>query len=69
MKRYVVSCTQYLNLKENEEIRSAAFNLFGSLYRFGKSGSAAEAFYEQLHNTIPSIVLHINDDSTIVKNV
>lgn len=55
--------------KENEEIRSAAFNLFGSLFRFGQSGSAAEAFYEQLHNTIPAIVLHINDDSNQVRNV
>jgi len=52
--------------KENDEIRAAAFNLFGSLYRFG-TGPAADAFYEQLHNNLPAIVLHANDDSALVR--
>jgi len=53
--------------KENEEIRAASFNLFGSLFRFG-SGSAKDAFYEQLHNNLPSVILHLNDDAESVRN-
>jgi hypothetical protein len=54
--------------KENPEIRSASFNLFGSLSRFGK-GSAGDAFYEQIHNNFPAIILHLNDDSDVVRAV
>jgi len=53
--------------KENEQIRAASFTLFGSLYRFG-TGYAGDAFYEQIHNNLPSLVLHMEDDSTLVKN-
>jgi len=53
--------------KENDDIRSAAFNLFGSLYRFG-SGSARDAFYEQIHNNLPSLLLHLNDSNETVRN-
>jgi len=48
--------------KENNEIRAAAFRLFGALSRFG-DGIAREAFYEQIHNNLPSLVLHSSDDS------
>lgn len=52
--------------KENPEIRSAAFTLFGALHRFG-GGSAKEIFYEQIHNNLPSVVLHVNDDNQSVR--
>jgi len=47
--------------KPHNEIRSASFTLFGSLYRFG-SGSAAHVFNEQIHVNLPALVLHVNDD-------
>jgi len=52
--------------KENQEIRSAAFTMYGSLYRFG-NGFAADAFYEQIHNYLSALTLHINDDTDSVK--
>eukprot|EP01116_Phalansterium_solitarium_P016259 TRINITY_DN3745_c0_g1_i3.p1 TRINITY_DN3745_c0_g1~~TRINITY_DN3745_c0_g1_i3.p1 ORF type:complete len:1692 (-),score=828.04 TRINITY_DN3745_c0_g1_i3:272-5347(-) len=51
--------------KDNDDIRAAAYTLFGSLWRFG-SGSAQEAFYEQVHTYLPSLVLHCNDVSAQV---
>jgi len=53
--------------KTNDAIRAAAFTLFGALWRFGQD-SAADVFYEQIHSNLPSIVLHINDDSVKVQN-
>lgn len=55
-------------LQTNDAIRAAAFTLFGALWRFGQD-SAADVFYEQIHSNLPSIVLHINDDSVKVQNV
>src|SRR6185437_15005344 len=52
--------------KPNDKIRSAAFTLFGSLYRFG-SGQAAHAFNEQIHHNLPSLLLHLNDDNADVQ--
>jgi len=52
--------------KDNDQIRAASFTLFGSLYRFG-SGSAGDAFYEMIHNNLPALVLHMEDDSPLVK--
>jgi hypothetical protein len=54
--------------KENDEIRSASFSLFGSLHRFG-TGTASNSFYDQIHFQLPSLVLHMNDDSDNVKQV
>jgi hypothetical protein len=54
--------------KPNDEIRAASFTLFGSLYRFGE-GSARDPFYEQIHNNLPSLVLHINDENATVAAV
>lgn len=48
--------------KERAEIRAAAFNLFGMLARFGK-GSSENAFHEQLHNNLVSLLLHLNDEN------
>eukprot|EP01119_Soliformovum_irregulare_P013154 TRINITY_DN3473_c0_g1_i1.p1 TRINITY_DN3473_c0_g1~~TRINITY_DN3473_c0_g1_i1.p1 ORF type:complete len:1648 (+),score=609.13 TRINITY_DN3473_c0_g1_i1:20-4963(+) len=53
--------------KENDEIRAAAFTLFGALHRFGLD-AAPEHFFEQIHNNLPSLVLHLNDDCDAVKN-
>jgi hypothetical protein len=55
-------------LHAQHAIRAAAFTLFGALWRFGQD-SAADVFYEQIHSNLPSIVLHINDDSVKVQNV
>jgi hypothetical protein len=54
--------------KDNSDIRAAAIKLFGSLHRFGQD-LAADAFYEQIHNNLPSLVLHMNDDSEPVRSV
>jgi len=53
--------------KENDEIRTSSFELFGSLYRFG-TGTAANSFYDQIHYQLPALVLHLNDDSDAVKS-
>eukprot|EP00026_Physarum_polycephalum_P000352 Phypoly_transcript_00352.p1 GENE.Phypoly_transcript_00352~~Phypoly_transcript_00352.p1 ORF type:complete len:1660 (+),score=332.46 Phypoly_transcript_00352:97-5076(+) len=53
--------------KANDDIRAASFTLFGSLWRFGRE-TAADAFYEQIHANLPSMILHVNDDSTKVQN-
>eukprot|EP01117_Protostelium_nocturnum_P011732 TRINITY_DN4276_c0_g1_i1.p1 TRINITY_DN4276_c0_g1~~TRINITY_DN4276_c0_g1_i1.p1 ORF type:complete len:1650 (+),score=410.28 TRINITY_DN4276_c0_g1_i1:183-5132(+) len=52
--------------KDNDQIRSASFNLFGALHKFG-DGAAAEAFYDQLHSNLPAIVLHLNDPNDQVR--
>lgn len=51
--------------KENNEVRTAAFTLFGALHRFG-CGSGADAFYEQIHDNLPSLILHLNDENSNV---
>jgi len=52
--------------KTNDDIRSAAFTLFGTLWRFGQH-SAADPFYEQVHFNLPSLVVHVQDDSPKVQ--
>ncbi|GAM28545.1 hypothetical protein SAMD00019534_117210, partial [Acytostelium subglobosum LB1] len=52
--------------KPNNEIRAASFTLFGSLWRFG-SGMACDPFYEQIHYNLPSIIMHLNDESPLVR--
>jgi len=52
--------------KDNDQIRSASFNLLGALVRFG-NGSAGEPFYEQLHNNLPAILVHIDDPRESVR--
>eukprot|EP01133_Synstelium_polycarpum_P020470 gene20470-24563_t len=53
--------------KPNNEIRAAAFQLFGSLWRFG-SGLASDPFYEQIHNNMPTLIMHVNDESPLVQS-
>ena len=52
--------------KENDDIRAASFNLFGALHRFGK-GMAADAFYDQIHNNLPCLLVHTEDSSQKVR--
>eukprot|EP01113_Clastostelium_recurvatum_P024391 TRINITY_DN2913_c0_g1_i2.p1 TRINITY_DN2913_c0_g1~~TRINITY_DN2913_c0_g1_i2.p1 ORF type:complete len:827 (-),score=264.21 TRINITY_DN2913_c0_g1_i2:42-2447(-) len=52
--------------KDNNEIRAAAFTLFGTLGRFGQR-SAADAFYDQIHSNLTSIVMHVQDDDPKVQ--
>lgn len=42
-----------------------AFSLFGSLARFGSS----EAYSEQIHSNIVSLLLHLNDEVEEVRTV
>ncbi|EGG22616.1 hypothetical protein DFA_04746 [Cavenderia fasciculata] len=53
--------------KPNDEIRAASFTLFGSLWRFG-GGLASDPFYEQMHNNLPCLVMHVNDESAAVRS-
>jgi len=48
-------------------IRASAAYLFESLTRFGNSEISKDAFYEQIHTNLPSIILHINDDDFEVR--
>jgi len=50
----------------NEKIRSASAHLFESLARYGR-GKAKDAIYDQIHANLPSVIVHINDDSDDVK--
>ncbi|XP_078493526.1 maestro heat-like repeat-containing protein family member 1 isoform X2 [Ciona intestinalis] len=54
--------------KANPHVRSAAVRLFGVLGRFGTDGSA-DTFREQSHSNFISILLHLNDDHLVVRNV
>merc|ERR1712054_204983 len=53
--------------KPTASIRSASFNLFGCLWRFG-DGPAAPQFYEQIHNNLPALLLHLQDESPQVQS-
>ncbi len=46
--------------KPNPKIRAASFSLFGTLARFGH-GVAAALFKEQMHSTLPSVIIHLTD--------
>ena len=48
--------------KDNTDIRAASFRLFGTLFRFG-NGIAADPFYDQIHNNLPAMILHSNEDN------
>eukprot|EP01104_Vermistella_antarctica_P007673 TRINITY_DN1880_c0_g3_i1.p1 TRINITY_DN1880_c0_g3~~TRINITY_DN1880_c0_g3_i1.p1 ORF type:complete len:1673 (+),score=516.54 TRINITY_DN1880_c0_g3_i1:168-5186(+) len=51
---------------KSDTLRAASFRLFGTLSRFG-NGSAASVFYEQIHHNLPSLVLHLKDESDAVQ--
>jgi HEAT repeat protein len=51
---------------QTPSMRAAAFQLFGSLWHFGQKG-AKDVFYAQIHNNLPIMLLHLNDESDEVK--
>ncbi|KAG0560676.1 hypothetical protein KC19_9G004300 [Ceratodon purpureus] len=51
--------------RQKENTRAAAFAALGSLSRFAV-GIQLEAFMEQVHATLPRLVLHINDEAPSV---
>jgi len=53
--------------KMNDEIRAAAFELFGGLNKFGRD-VAQDIFREQVHDSLVSFLLHANDDSHLVRS-
>ncbi|CAK9194427.1 unnamed protein product [Sphagnum troendelagicum] len=54
-----------LQVRQTENIRAAAFAALGSLSRFA-TGVQLEAFMEQVHATVPRLVLHANDEAPSV---
>lgn len=48
--------------KDEDRVRSAAFTVFGNLSRFGDGESKAD-FLEQVHSSMVSLLLHLNDTS------
>jgi hypothetical protein len=54
-----------LQVRQSENIRAAAFAALGSLSRFA-TGVQLEAFMEQVHATVPRLVLHANDEAPSV---
>jgi len=52
--------------KNHDEIRCASFQLFGTLHRFGMD-SGAQIFFEQIHNNLPTLFLHVNDENESVR--
>ncbi|XP_062900740.1 maestro heat-like repeat-containing protein family member 1 isoform X1 [Mobula hypostoma] len=48
--------------KDEDRVRAAAFTVFGNLSRFGKGESEAD-FLEQVHSSLVSLLLHLNDGS------
>ena len=55
-----------LPTQETEKVRANAFTLFGTLSNFGKG---SDAFMEQLHACLPSLLVHSNDESRDVRGV
>nr|XP_018685666.1 PREDICTED: protein SHOOT GRAVITROPISM 6 [Musa acuminata subsp. malaccensis] len=55
-----------LQISMNEKMRSNAFAAYGALSNFGM-GSQHQAFLEQVHATIPRLILHLHDDDLNVR--
>jgi len=52
--------------KDHDEIRCASFQLFSTLHRFGND-VGAQIFYEQVHNNLTTLFLHVNDPNEDVQ--
>ncbi|KAH3758032.1 hypothetical protein Pelo_10162 [Pelomyxa schiedti] len=52
--------------KPNNEIRAVSIEMLGNLARFGKAPICADRFYEQVHLNIPSLLVHLNDENSLV---
>ncbi|XP_032895099.1 maestro heat-like repeat-containing protein family member 1 [Amblyraja radiata] len=50
------------SVKDEDRVRSAAFTVFGNLSRVGDGESKAD-FLEQVHSSMVSLLLHLNDTS------
>ncbi|GCC19613.1 hypothetical protein chiPu_0018423, partial [Chiloscyllium punctatum] len=48
--------------EDKDAVRAAAFTVFGKLSRFGDGQSKAD-FVEQIHSSLVSLLLHLNDSS------
>ncbi|KAJ4833816.1 Protein SHOOT GRAVITROPISM 6 [Turnera subulata] len=55
-----------LQVSMNVNMRANAFAAFGAMSNFGV-GALREIFLEQIHATLPRLVLHLNDDDLIVR--
>jgi len=53
--------------KPQSTIRASAAHLFESLTRFGNAEQVRDAFLDQIHINLPSIILHINDEDYDVR--
>jgi len=53
---------------QDDEMRTAAFTLFGTLSRFGDHQLAVDVFFEQIHMNMPSLIMHVNDKCATVSN-
>ncbi|XP_043538947.1 maestro heat-like repeat-containing protein family member 1 [Chiloscyllium plagiosum] len=58
----VILAAQPLFEHSNEQVRGGAFRLFGSLARFGE-GELRHLYVEQVHTSLVSLILHMNDGS------
>ncbi|XP_069771217.1 maestro heat-like repeat-containing protein family member 1 isoform X2 [Narcine bancroftii] len=48
--------------KDRDEVRAAAFTVFGNLSRFG-DGKSKQDFMEQVHSSLVSLLLHLHDSN------
>ncbi|KAJ7528347.1 hypothetical protein O6H91_16G095300 [Diphasiastrum complanatum] len=55
-----------LQCRRNNSMRAAAFAALGTLSKFG-IGQQQEAFLEQVHTILPSLVFHMNDEALEVR--
>ena len=55
-------------MQDRENVRNAAFTLFGNLARFG-DGQSRDTFLEQIHSNLVSLLLHLNDPDSDVRKV
>ncbi|XP_074566342.1 protein SHOOT GRAVITROPISM 6-like [Curcuma longa] len=55
-----------LQICMNEKMRSKAFATYGALSKYAK-GSQHQTFLEQVHATIPRLILHLHDDDLNVR--
>ncbi|PIA54938.1 hypothetical protein AQUCO_00901089v1 [Aquilegia coerulea] len=55
-----------LQVSMNVKMRASAFAAFGALCKYGV-GAQHEAFLEQVHLTLPRLILHVHDDHLSVR--
>ncbi|XP_020522101.1 protein SHOOT GRAVITROPISM 6 isoform X4 [Amborella trichopoda] len=55
-----------LIISMNGKVRASSFAAFGALSKYG-TGALHEAFLEQVHSTLPRMILHLQDDEASVR--